>query len=72
MALPNGLIGNLSGPYEGRSHDNIMLHESSLLNDLRRFTWYNNQLLCIYREPAIVQTPLGLGGGELEFGSFEF
>ena len=41
-----------------------MLHESSLLNDLRRFTWYNNQLLCIYKEPAIVHASLGsLGGG---------
>ena len=52
LALPNGLIGNLSGPYEGRRHDSTMLHESSLLNDLRRFTWYNNQPLCIYGDPA--------------------
>ena len=29
-----------------------MLHESSLLNDLRRFAWYNNQPLCIYGDPA--------------------
>ena len=39
LALPNGLIGNLSGPYEGRRHDSTMLHESSLLNDLRCFAW---------------------------------
>ena len=29
-----------------------MLLESSLLNDLRRFAWYNNQPLCIDGEPA--------------------
>ena len=34
LALPNDLIGNLSGPYEGRRHDSTMLHESHLLNDL--------------------------------------
>ena len=39
LALPNGLIGNLSEPYEGRRHDSTMLHESSLLNDLRCFAW---------------------------------
>ena len=48
----NGLIGNLSGPYEGRRHDGTMLHVSSLLNGLRKFAWYNNQPLCIYRDPA--------------------
>ena len=52
LALPNDLIENLSGPYEGRRHDSTMLHESSLLNDLRRFAWYNNQPLCIYGDPA--------------------
>ena len=52
LALPNGLFGNLSGSYEGRRHDSTMLHESRLLNDLRRFSWYNNQPLCIYGQPA--------------------
>ena len=52
LALPNGLVGNLSEPNEGRRHDSIMLDESSLLNDLRRFAWHNNQPLCIYGDPA--------------------
>ena len=52
LALPNGLVGNLSEPYEGRRHDSIMLDESSLLNDLRRFAWHNHQPLCIYGDPA--------------------
>ena len=51
-ALPSGPIGNLSGPYEVRRHDCTMLHESSLLNDLQRLAWYNNQALCIYGDPA--------------------
>ena len=56
LALPNSMIGNLSGPYEGQHHDSTMLNESSLLNDLERFAWYNNQLLCIYGDPAYLLT----------------
>ena len=52
LALPNGLTGNLSRPYEGQCHDSNMLHESNLLNDLQTFVWYNNQPPCIYRDPA--------------------
>ena len=29
-----------------------MLQDSSLLNDLQRFAWYNNQPLCIYGDPV--------------------
>ena len=36
IVLPNGLIGNLVGPWEGRRHDCTMLHELGLLNDLQR------------------------------------
>ena len=52
LALPSGLIGNLSAPYEGRRRDSTMFHELSLLNDLRTFDWYNNEPLCIYGDPA--------------------
>ena len=52
LALPNDLIWNLSGPYEGRRHDSTMFHESHSLNHLRRFARYNNQPLCIYGDPA--------------------
>ena len=52
LAPPNGLIRNLSRPYEGRRHDITVLHESRSLNDLRRFAWYNNQPLCIYGDPV--------------------
>ncbi|KAK3742027.1 hypothetical protein QZH41_014350 [Actinostola sp. cb2023] len=34
VALPNGLIGNLYGPVEGRKHDAGMLADSGLLNDI--------------------------------------
>ena len=52
MALPKGLIGNLPGSYEGRRYASAMLHESRLLNNLRRFPWYNNKPLCIDGDPA--------------------
>lgn len=34
VALPNGLISNLAGPYEGKHHDSMMLNESGLLPPL--------------------------------------
>ena len=49
---PNGLIANLSGPFEGKRHDSTMLHESGLLNDLRRVPFHNGQPLCLYGDPA--------------------
>jgi len=36
VVTPNGLIANLSGPYEGKRHDSTMLQQSGLLNDLKR------------------------------------
>ena len=52
LALPNGIIGNLSGPYEGRRHDSTMLRESGLLTELRNHAMYNGNPLCIYGDPA--------------------
>ena len=56
VVTPNGLIANLSGPFEGKKHDSTMLHESGLLTDLRRVA-YNGQPLCLYGYPAY---PLGV------------
>ena len=36
LALPNGVIGNLNGPYVGKSHEGTMLHNSGLLSNLQR------------------------------------
>ena len=36
LALPNGLIGNLSGPYLGKRDDSTMSHKSGLLSNLQR------------------------------------
>ena len=52
VALPNGMIANLNGPYEGRKHDSTMLYESNLVQDLQRIAWYNGHPLCIYGDPA--------------------
>ena len=52
VTLPNGMIGNLVGPYEGRRHDSFMLADSGLLTQLQQHAWYNNTPLCIYGDPA--------------------
>ena len=63
VVIPNGMIANLSGPYEGRRHDSTILHDSNLLTELRRVAWANNgQPLCLYGDPAYplnvhLQTP---------------
>lgn len=57
IVLPNGLIGNLAGPYEGKRHDSAMLYESGLLASLRQVAFYNNHPLCLYGDPAY---PLGV------------
>ena len=55
--LPNGLIGNLAGPYEGKRHDSTMLQESGILPNLGRVAFYDGGPLCIYGDPAY---PLGI------------
>ncbi|CAB3981795.1 Hypothetical predicted protein [Paramuricea clavata] len=48
VVLPNGLIANLAGPYEGKRHDSTMLRVSGLLASLRQVAFHNNQPLCLY------------------------
>ena len=54
VALPNGLVGHLYGPVEGRRHDSGMLASSGLLQDLQRFS--NSPVtglpMCVYGDPA--------------------
>ena len=52
VVLPNGIIANLAGPYEGRRHDSTMLQQSGLLTSLRRVAHFNGQPLCLYGDPA--------------------
>ena len=53
VVTPNGLIANLSGPYEGKRHDSGMLAESSLLQKLQLHSFNPaGNPLCIYRDPA--------------------
>ena len=56
ITLPNGMIGNLAGPYEGRMHESFMLAESGLLAQLKQHAWFGNRPLSIYRDPAHLQT----------------
>ena len=52
LALLNGIVGKLSGPYVGKRHDspcNTSLGCSQIYRDQY---WHNNQPLCIYGDPA--------------------
>ena len=62
ISLPNGIIANLTGPFEGQRHDSTMLHQSGVLRELQQIAWNNGQPLCIYGDPAYplslhIQTP---------------
>ena len=59
VATPNGhqTIPNLAGPFEGRQHDSMMLHETGMLRELQRVAWAHGQLLCLYGDPSY---PLGV------------
>lgn len=52
VVIPNGLIANLSGAFEGKRHDSTMLNQSGLLNNLRRLTFYNGEPFCLYGDRA--------------------
>ena len=52
VITPNGLIANLTGPFEGKTHDSTMLRESGLLTDLGRVAFYNGDPLCLYGQPT--------------------
>ena len=57
VVTPNGLIANLSGPFEGKRNGSVMLHEFGLLNGLRQVAFYKGHPLCLYGDPAY---PLGV------------
>lgn len=57
VVIPNGLIANLSGPFEGKHHDSTMLYQSGLLQSLTQHAIYNGNPLCLYGDPAY---PLGI------------
>ena len=54
VALPNGLVGNMYGPVEGKRHDSGMLASSGLLRELQRFSFspINGLPMCVYGDPA--------------------
>ena len=53
VATPNGLVANLFGPVEGKSHDSRMLARSGVLNQLEQFSFdTNGNPLCIYGYPT--------------------
>ena len=52
VALTNGLIASLNGPYESRKHDPGLLRELGLLVILQRSAWSNKYPPCIYDDPV--------------------
>ena len=53
LPLPNGLIGNVSGPYLGKLDMIVPCHTSLGCSRIYRDQyWHNNQPLCIYGDPA--------------------
>jgi len=53
VVIPNGLISNLHGPYEGKKHDSGMLGHSGLLDQLQQFGHKpNGEPVCLYGDPA--------------------
>ena len=53
VAAPNGLIANLYGPVEGRSHDSAILAMSGLLPQLEQYSVsLTGDILCMYGDPA--------------------
>ncbi|KAK3744174.1 hypothetical protein QZH41_020573 [Actinostola sp. cb2023] len=53
LALPNGIIGNMYGPVEGKKHDSSMLVDSGLLPQLQQYGYSPaGQAMCIYGDPA--------------------
>jgi len=52
LTFPNGLIGNLYGPVEGRLHDATLLRESGILQEVANFTDVDGRPLVIYGDKA--------------------
>lgn len=52
VTMPNGMIGNLYGPIEGRLHDSTLLRESGILDQIAPFTTENGDSLVIYGDKA--------------------
>ena len=57
VVLPNGLIANISGPFEGKRHDSTMLYQSGLFQSLEQHAFYDETSFCLYGDPAY---PLGI------------
>ena len=57
VVIPNGLIANLHGPFDGKRYDSTMLQQTGILNELRRVAFHNGHPLCLYGDPAY---PLGI------------
>ena len=72
--MPNGLVGHLYGPVEGKRNDSGMLASSGLLQDLQRFS--NSPVtglpMCVYGDPGYLPFQSALTGtlqGSIDYTS---
>ena len=53
VVIPNGLVSNLFGQYEGNKHDSSMLRHSGFLEQLQQHAQTpNGEPVCLYGAPA--------------------
>lgn len=57
IMVPNGLVANMFGPFEGRRHDAAMLAESDIMPHLQNLRDNHGEKLCIYGDPAYPLSP---------------
>lgn len=58
ITFPNGLIGYLHGPWNGRRHDAGMLNESGIIDTLHEHFEVNSNRYFLYADPGYSQNPL--------------
>ena len=57
ITTPNGLIANLSGPFEGNRHDAFLFRESGVENEIKDFRGARGQHMYLYGDSAYALTP---------------
>jgi hypothetical protein len=57
ITTPNGLIANLSGPFEGNRHDGFLFRESGVENEIQHYRGARGQRMYLYGDSAYALKP---------------